>query len=235
MTERGYALPADHRVITEGRCCPLCRDPFKGGEQVALLQLPDPAQSPDALPIVLVHAECVGAIEHELTTQLAIPAPGTDQLNNPPFPVVGDIERIKAPFTSACPDCGSTLFHPGPRGGMAHNIMCAGCGSMFWFSPPFTPERINSEKRYFNLTVRQTVGEILNPAVAKKMFPREAVLALMLIVGTIALVVWVLEFLFPGREYLEFRALASALAGIVIAGYAGRMVRKPKPLSKRRR
>lgn len=41
-----------------------------------------------------------------------------------------------------CP-CGSVLFHPGPRGGMAHNIKCAGCGQCYWWSPPFRPYTID--------------------------------------------------------------------------------------------
>lgn len=41
-----------------------------------------------------------------------------------------------------CPDCLSPKFIIGPSGGMAVNIKCAGCGSTFWFAPPFTPERI---------------------------------------------------------------------------------------------
>jgi ribosomal protein S27E len=41
-----------------------------------------------------------------------------------------------------CPDCGSTTFLHGPCGGMAENIRCNGCGSEFWFAPPFSAERL---------------------------------------------------------------------------------------------
>lgn len=44
--------------------------------------------------------------------------------------------------TGRCPDCGSELFQIGPEGGAAQNIRCAQCHQCFWFSPPFTPERI---------------------------------------------------------------------------------------------
>lgn len=72
----------------------------------------------------------------------------------------GPTRGKKVVFESECPDCGSKLFHPGPRGGLAHNVMCAGCGSKFWFSPPFTPERIDNEDRFYHLDLKYTLGEI---------------------------------------------------------------------------
>lgn len=45
---------------------------------------------------------------------------------------------------NACPDCESVVFHLGPSGGVAQNIMCAGCGSQWNFCPPFEPQRINN-------------------------------------------------------------------------------------------
>lgn len=30
-----------------------------------------------------------------------------------------------------CPDCGEASFIPGPRGGLAQNMTCSGCGSEF--------------------------------------------------------------------------------------------------------
>ena len=48
-----------------------------------------------------------------------------------------------------CPDCGSHLFHSGPSGGAAMNIKCAGCGSKFWFGPPFTPQRIHNDDAFY--------------------------------------------------------------------------------------
>lgn len=59
-----------------------------------------------------------------------------------------------------CCDCGGNLFYPGPRGGLAHNIMCASCGSQFWVSPPFTPERISNEDAAYNLRIVRTLDEI---------------------------------------------------------------------------
>jgi hypothetical protein len=35
------------------------------------------------------------------------------------------------PDDEACPDCGCTIFRPGPRGGVAQNIECARCKSRF--------------------------------------------------------------------------------------------------------
>lgn len=58
-----------------------------------------------------------------------------------------------------CPDCGSTNFHPGPRGGMAWNVKCAKCGSKFWYSPPFTPHRIDNEDQFYDLTVTKRLSE----------------------------------------------------------------------------
>lgn len=72
--------------------------------------------------------------------------------------------QIRRPveFESACPDCGSQWFNPGPRGGLAHNIRCAQCGSKFWFSPPFTPVRIDTEDRFFHLNLKFTTAEIVS-------------------------------------------------------------------------
>jgi hypothetical protein len=67
---------------------------------------------------------------------------------------------IKVEFESFCPDCGSQLFHVGPRGGLAHHIMCAQCRSKFWFSPPSTPERVHSEDRFFRVDVSCTLAQI---------------------------------------------------------------------------
>lgn len=59
-----------------------------------------------------------------------------------------------------CPDCPSSLFHPGPRGGRAINIQCAQCGHTFWYSPPFTPERIPTTKGVYNTKVQLRLTEI---------------------------------------------------------------------------
>lgn len=54
-----------------------------------------------------------------------------------------------------CPDCDGFLFRPGPRGGLAQNIECVGCGSRFnvayWVPAPraapmmISCQRIESE------------------------------------------------------------------------------------------
>lgn len=59
-----------------------------------------------------------------------------------------------------CPDCGGNLFHPGPRGGCAHNVMCVSCHAKFWVFPPFQPERIRNEDAVYNLQVARTLDEI---------------------------------------------------------------------------
>lgn len=41
-----------------------------------------------------------------------------------------------------CPDCGIVLFHPGPRGGMAINVKCSGCGHCFNYCWPLPSHRI---------------------------------------------------------------------------------------------
>ena len=40
------------------------------------------------------------------------------------------IEQV-FPDNENCPDCGGFIFRPGPRGGIAQNIECVGCGSRF--------------------------------------------------------------------------------------------------------
>jgi len=34
-------------------------------------------------------------------------------------------------FDGHCPDCKGFLFQAGPKGGMAQNLECVGCGSRF--------------------------------------------------------------------------------------------------------
>lgn len=52
-----------------------------------------------------------------------------------------------------CPDCGAGDFQLGPRGGLAINVRCAGCGAKFWFCPPFTPQRIDNEDALYGQVV----------------------------------------------------------------------------------
>jgi hypothetical protein len=70
------------------------------------------------------------------------------------------MEKLAVEFKGeACPDCGSTHFNPGPRGGMAHNIRCAGCGNKFWYSPPFQPLRlIDSDDSFYDLSICRTLA-----------------------------------------------------------------------------
>jgi len=35
------------------------------------------------------------------------------------------------PDDESCPDCHGMIWRPGPRGGLAQNIECAGCGARF--------------------------------------------------------------------------------------------------------
>jgi hypothetical protein len=71
-----------------------------------------------------------------------------------------EMNGAQVQFESACPDCHSQWFNAGPRGGCSHNIRCASCGSKFWFSPPFTPCRIDSEDDVFCLKLRFSLAEI---------------------------------------------------------------------------
>ena len=50
-----------------------------------------------------------------------------------------NLERLNE---GECPDCGGRGFQLGPRGGLALNVRCAGCGATFWYCPPFPPSRI---------------------------------------------------------------------------------------------
>lgn len=63
-----------------------------------------------------------------------------------------------------CPDCGSKSFYSGPRGGLAMNIMCVQCGTRWWYSPPFTPHRIDNSPSVYNThagpkTLREIRGD----------------------------------------------------------------------------
>jgi hypothetical protein len=57
--------------------------------------------------------------------------------------------------------CGSKHFHPGPRGGAAHNVMCAMCGSKFWYCPPFPSELIDNEDKVYSRSLCMTLDEIM--------------------------------------------------------------------------
>jgi len=60
-----------------------------------------------------------------------------------------------------CPDCGSAHFNRGPTAGLSLNVRCAGCGSKFWYSPPFTPARIDNPDCVYQLGTRLTLEQIL--------------------------------------------------------------------------
>ena len=38
---------------------------------------------------------------------------------------------VPFPDDESCPDCGCTIFRPGPRGGVGQNIECVRCKSRF--------------------------------------------------------------------------------------------------------
>jgi len=50
---------------------------------------------------------------------------------------------------ATCPDCRGEHFVIGPRGGLAANVRCAGCGSKFWYCPPFPSERIDNADSFY--------------------------------------------------------------------------------------
>jgi hypothetical protein len=61
-----------------------------------------------------------------------------------------------------CPDCGGARFHRGPCAGMSMNVKCAGCGSKFCISPPFTPDRIDNSDRVYGLENRLLLELLLD-------------------------------------------------------------------------
>lgn len=71
---------------------------------------------------------------------------------------MSDLECLVTDGT--CPDCRSTLFRPGPRGGSAWNLRCAQCHSCFWFSPPFDPKRIEDIGAEFYSKNTVTIAQI---------------------------------------------------------------------------
>lgn len=62
-----------------------------------------------------------------------------------PLTSARDIEELTS---GRCPDCGCTIFRPGPRGGLAQNIECAQCKSRFnvarWQGHLVTADRIEN-------------------------------------------------------------------------------------------
>jgi hypothetical protein len=52
------------------------------------------------------------------------------------------MSAVVFPDNESCPDCGGFTFRPGPRGGIAQNVECAGCGSRFNITRwPYPTER----------------------------------------------------------------------------------------------
>jgi len=45
-----------------------------------------------------------------------------------------------------CPDCGGAEFIPGPKGGLAQNVLCAGCHSEYNFAFPIAVHRIGKPR-----------------------------------------------------------------------------------------
>lgn len=120
------------------------------------------------------HMECfvrsvLGSVAHQ-RRRCGCYIPGSTE-NDPPGMTLREAARAaveEAQFRNyanvlnmdgACPACGSKEFHPGPRGGSARNIKCAGCGQKYWYRPPFPPERIDNDDACYDLTVRQQLME----------------------------------------------------------------------------
>jgi predicted RNA-binding Zn-ribbon protein involved in translation (DUF1610 family) len=57
---------------------------------------------------------------------------------------------VRFGFDGDCPDCGGFIWRDGPRGGIAQNMECVGCGTRLnvamWHGKFVLAERIPSEK-----------------------------------------------------------------------------------------
>lgn len=72
-----------------------------------------------------------------------------------------DMSHQPVSLRAGCPDCGSSDFHPGPRGGAAINIKCANptCGAKFWYCIPFQSHRIDNSDEFYDLTQRNRLSD----------------------------------------------------------------------------
>lgn len=75
----------------------------------------------------------------------------------PPVPKsVPALDRLSLALNHnhVCPDCGGSLFQPGPEGRVSIDIRCKECGSKFCYCPPFPPQRIiNDDGLYSQIAV----------------------------------------------------------------------------------
>ncbi len=79
-----------------------------------------------------------------------------------PFKPTQDVLTQSLCLEHKCPDCGSEEFNHGPCGGEAENIRCAECGAKFWFSPPFTPVRIDNVDSVYDLENTFKLSEVFS-------------------------------------------------------------------------
>lgn len=65
--------------------------------------------------------------------------------------------------SGCCPDCGGAEFVPGPRGGLAQNMKCSGCGSEYniarYEGRIITVDRIYRDKHRSDVVVVTTRPE----------------------------------------------------------------------------
>lgn len=139
--------------------CPWCDEAIAPGDHIHRMACGAPW-----------HMECfarsvLGSVAHQ-RRRCGCYIPGSNE-NDPPGMTTREAARAaveEARFRThanvlnedgACPACGCKEFHPGPWGGSARNIMCAACGTKYWYRPPFPPERIDNEDACYDLTVRQ--------------------------------------------------------------------------------
>lgn len=150
--------------LVRGANCAYCDEPLLPGDRVQ--QLNDGES---------VHLECLarmtlGSVAH-IRQRCGCFIPGSEE-GDPPGMTKREAARESLEAMrvvnraaimnedAACIDCGGTEFHPGPRGGAAHNVMCARCHAKWWYCPPFTPERIDSPEDVFDRTQRVSLGTL---------------------------------------------------------------------------
>lgn len=102
-----------------------------------------------ALAIIIAGPLCIllaGVLVHGLTRSQTVTAkpPATYSYKVRGFPT-DDVEILNR--EGKCPECGGKEFFEGPQGGMALNIKCASCGTWWWYSPPFSPYKIDRKDK----------------------------------------------------------------------------------------
>jgi hypothetical protein len=67
---------------------------------------------------------------------------------------IGDPLSLALYKRGECPNCACHEFNPGPRGGLAENVRCAGCGAKWWIGLPMSPKPLlGSPEWAFDQTV----------------------------------------------------------------------------------